>query len=81
LQLSLLPQEIPKLKNFDIGVIYEPIDQVSGDYYDILKERTIPLTVGGFLTGFICDKQGIVLDMQGLVLDMQGIIIDMQAFP
>jgi sigma-B regulation protein RsbU (phosphoserine phosphatase) len=45
IQLSLLPQEIPKLKNFDIGVIYEPIDQVGGDYYDILKERKDKLPV------------------------------------
>jgi len=39
IQLSLLPQEIPELKNFDIAVKYEPINSVGGDYYDILNER------------------------------------------
>ncbi len=39
IQLSLLPQSIPRLKNFDISVIYEPIQEVGGDYYDILKMR------------------------------------------
>jgi len=39
IQLSLLPQEIPEPKNFEISVIYEPINEVGGDYYDILKKR------------------------------------------
>ncbi|MEN8223698.1 MAG: SpoIIE family protein phosphatase, partial [Acidobacteriota bacterium] len=39
IQLSLLPQDLPKFKNFDIAVKYEPIQGVGGDYYDILKER------------------------------------------
>ena len=39
IQLSLLPQDIPRLKNFEISVIYEPINEVGGDYYDILKKR------------------------------------------
>ena len=39
IQLSLLPQELPQLKNYDLSVIYEPIQEVGGDYYDILKKR------------------------------------------
>ncbi|UCH95227.1 MAG: PP2C family protein-serine/threonine phosphatase [Candidatus Aminicenantes bacterium] len=39
IQLSLLPQSVPTLKNFDISVIYEPTNEVGGDYYDILKKR------------------------------------------
>lgn len=39
IQLSLLPQGVPKLKNFEISVIYEPINEVGGDYYDLLKKR------------------------------------------
>jgi sigma-B regulation protein RsbU (phosphoserine phosphatase) len=39
IQLSLLPQSVPSLKNFDMSVIYEPTNEVGGDYYDILKER------------------------------------------
>jgi sigma-B regulation protein RsbU (phosphoserine phosphatase) len=39
IQLSLLPQSVPRLKNFEISVIYEPTNEVGGDYYDILKVR------------------------------------------
>ncbi|MGD2092259.1 MAG: PP2C family protein-serine/threonine phosphatase [Candidatus Aminicenantes bacterium] len=39
IQLSLLPQSLPRLKNFDISVIYKPTNEVGGDYYDILKVR------------------------------------------
>lgn len=39
IQLSLLPQSVPQLKNFEISVIYEPTNEVGGDYYDILKVR------------------------------------------
>ena len=39
IQLSLLPQSLPPLHNFDISVIYEPTNEVGGDYYDILKKR------------------------------------------
>jgi len=37
IQLSLLPQGFPRLKHYDLAVIYEPIQEVGGDYYDILK--------------------------------------------
>ena len=39
IQLSLLPQTLPPLKHFDLSVIYEPTNEVGGDYYDILKRR------------------------------------------
>jgi sigma-B regulation protein RsbU (phosphoserine phosphatase) len=39
IQLSLMPQGLPQLKNYDLSVIYEPIQEVGGDYYDILKKR------------------------------------------
>jgi sigma-B regulation protein RsbU (phosphoserine phosphatase) len=39
IQLSLLPQSLPSLRHFDISVIYEPTNEVGGDYYDILKRR------------------------------------------
>lgn len=39
IQLSLLPQGLPQLKNYDIAIIYEPIQEVGGDYYDILKKK------------------------------------------
>jgi sigma-B regulation protein RsbU (phosphoserine phosphatase) len=39
IQLSLLPQGLPQLRHYDVAVIYEPIQEVGGDYYDILKKR------------------------------------------
>jgi len=39
IQLSLLPQALPQLQRYDVAVIYEPIQEVGGDYYDILKKR------------------------------------------
>lgn len=39
IQRALLPQTIPPLKHFEIAVHYEPINEVGGDYYDILKKR------------------------------------------
>jgi sigma-B regulation protein RsbU (phosphoserine phosphatase) len=37
IQLSLLPQGYPQLQHYDLAVIYAPIQEVGGDYYDILK--------------------------------------------
>jgi len=45
IQLSLLPDKLPELNNFDIGVVYEPINEVGGDYYDILEKRKDNLPV------------------------------------
>jgi sigma-B regulation protein RsbU (phosphoserine phosphatase) len=39
IQLSLLPQKLPQLENYDISVIYEPIQEVGGDYYDFFKKK------------------------------------------
>jgi sigma-B regulation protein RsbU (phosphoserine phosphatase) len=39
IQLSLLPQKLPQLENYDISVIYESIQEVGGDYYDFLKKK------------------------------------------
>ncbi|MBN2346846.1 MAG: PP2C family protein-serine/threonine phosphatase [Candidatus Aminicenantes bacterium] len=39
IQQSLLPQERPRLEHYDLSVIYEPIQEVGGDYYDFLKRR------------------------------------------
>ncbi len=39
IQLSLLPQRMPELNNFDISVIYETIQEVGGDYYDFFKKK------------------------------------------
>ena len=39
IQLSLLPQGLPQLERYDLSVIYEPIQEVGGDYYDILPKK------------------------------------------
>lgn len=39
IQLSLLPQGLPQLEHYDLAVIYEPIQEVGGDYYDILTKK------------------------------------------
>jgi len=39
IQLSLLPQGLPQLQHYDLSVIYEPIQEVGGDYYDILPKK------------------------------------------
>jgi len=39
IQLSLLPQELPQLRHYDVSVIYESIQEVGGDYYDFLKKK------------------------------------------
>lgn len=67
IQLSLLPQEIPKLDNFEIGVIYEPINQVGGDYYDILKKRKDKLPI------LIADVEGKGLSAALLAASSQAV--------
>lgn len=39
IQLSLLPQALPLLRHYELAVLYEPIQEVGGDYYDMLKKR------------------------------------------
>ncbi len=68
IQLSLLPQEIPVLKNFEIGVLYKPIDQVGGDYYDILKKRK------GKLPILIADVEGKGLSAALLAASSQAVL-------
>lgn len=68
IQLSLLPQSVPELKNFEIGVIYRPISDVGGDYYDILKEHN------GALPILIADVEGKGLSAALLAASSQAIL-------
>lgn len=68
IQLSLLPQSVPDLKNFEISVIYQPINEVGGDYYDILKERQ------GALPVLIADVEGKGLSAALLAASSQAIL-------
>jgi len=69
IQLSLLPQSVPKLKNFDLSVIYEPIYEVGGDYYDILKKRK-----NNELPILIADVEGKGLSASLLAASSQAIL-------
>lgn len=68
IQLSILPQSVPELKNFEISVIYQPINEVGGDYYDILKERK------GELPVLIADVEGKGLSAALLAASSQAIL-------
>ncbi len=67
IQLSLLPQSIPDLMNFEISVVYNPINEVGGDYYDILKERQ------GMIPVLIADVEGKGLPASLLAASSQAI--------
>ncbi len=67
IQLSLLPQKIPELENFEISVIYEPINEVGGDYYDILKEKN------GITPVLIADVEGKGLSAALLAASSQAV--------
>jgi sigma-B regulation protein RsbU (phosphoserine phosphatase) len=68
IQLSLLPQSLPELKNFEISIIYQPINEVGGDYYDILKRRK------GLLPILIADVEGKGLSAALLAASSQAIL-------
>ena len=68
IQLSLLPQSVPELENFELGVIYQPINEVGGDYYDILKEWK------GALPVLIADVEGKGLSAALLAASSQAIL-------
>jgi sigma-B regulation protein RsbU (phosphoserine phosphatase) len=68
IQQSLLPQHIPQLKNFEMGVVYQPINEVGGDYYDILKQRN------GQIPILIADVEGKGLSAALLAASSQAVI-------
>lgn len=67
IQLSLLPQTLPTMENFDIFIRYEPIQDVGGDYYDIFKHRH------GELPVMIADVEGKGLSAALLAASSQAI--------
>jgi serine phosphatase RsbU (regulator of sigma subunit) len=47
LQLSMLPSEVPQIKNLDIAVLMETATEVGGDYYDFyLDDDTLTMAIG-----------------------------------
>lgn len=37
IQMNLLPKSKPKTNKIDIGIIYQPLDRVGGDFYDFIN--------------------------------------------
>ncbi len=48
IQMSILPQFIPNLKNIQLGVLMKPARKVGGDFYDVVKlnENQLALVIG-----------------------------------
>lgn len=67
IQQSLLPQELPEMENFEVGIFYKPISEVGGDYYDILKKR------GNSLPIIIADVEGKGLSAALLAASSQAV--------
>ncbi|MBN1983858.1 MAG: SpoIIE family protein phosphatase [Chitinivibrionales bacterium] len=47
IQLGFLPQELPKLKHWDVSIAFMPAREVSGDFYDffMMSEKTLALVI------------------------------------
>lgn len=52
-QLSMLPDEPPRLPGFEIGTAYLPADNVGGDYYDFVRLGSLRT---GILIADVCGK-------------------------
>ncbi len=67
LQLSMLPKELPKVKNLDIAVYMKTATEVGGDYYDFSISDDGTLNVGiGDATGHGMQAGTIVTLLKGL---------------
>jgi serine phosphatase RsbU (regulator of sigma subunit) len=67
LQLSMLPKELPKIKNLDIAVYMKTATEVGGDYYDFAIATDGTLNVGiGDATGHGMQAGTIVTLLKGL---------------
>ena len=69
LQLSMLPKDIPKIPDYDIGVFMKTATEVGGDYYDFSMAEDSTLNVAfGDATGHGMQAGTIVTLMKGLFL-------------
>ena len=68
LQLSLLPNNIPVLENFDISCYMETASEVGGDYYDFFtSENNVLTSVLGDATGHGLKAGNMVIVTKGLL--------------
>ncbi|UCH65032.1 MAG: SpoIIE family protein phosphatase [Ignavibacterium sp.] len=67
LQLSMLPSEVPTVKNLDIAAYMKPATEVGGDYYDFKYNSNGTLTVAvGDATGHGMKAGTMVATIKGL---------------
>ena len=67
LQLSMLPKEIPSVKNMEIAVYMKPATEVGGDYYDFKQNNNGSLTIAiGDATGHGMKAGTLVATIKGL---------------
>jgi serine phosphatase RsbU (regulator of sigma subunit) len=52
-QVSLMPEQLPRIRGFDLAALWKPAYETSGDYYNIFK---LPGGRWGFIIADVCDK-------------------------
>jgi serine phosphatase RsbU (regulator of sigma subunit) len=52
-QISLLPDQLPKINGYSLAAFWQPAYETSGDYYNIFK---LPGGRWGFIVADVCDK-------------------------
>jgi serine phosphatase RsbU (regulator of sigma subunit) len=52
-QVSLLPEQLPKIRGYSLAALWKPAYETSGDYYNIFK---LPGGRWGFIVADVCDK-------------------------
>jgi serine phosphatase RsbU (regulator of sigma subunit) len=73
LQLSLLPQEVPKVKGLDIAAFMSTATEVGGDYYDFFTGGDGTLTIAlGDATGHGLKAGNMVTATKGLLNALTG---------
>jgi serine phosphatase RsbU (regulator of sigma subunit) len=52
-QLSLMPERVPKINGYELAAFWQPASETSGDFYNIYK---LPGGRWGFIVADVCDK-------------------------
>jgi serine phosphatase RsbU (regulator of sigma subunit) len=52
-QISLLPDKLPKISGYSLAAFWQPAYETSGDYYNVFK---LPGGRWGFIVADVCDK-------------------------
>ncbi len=74
IQLSLMPQKMPEMKNFELSFIYKPLREVGGDYFDSLDMGN------GRTSLLLADVEGKGLSAALLAASSQAVFSSMSAF-